>query len=70
MAANNSLSSQAPLLDIQGVARRLNVSSRHIATLEKRGSIPKAIRIGRCLRWNPQSIEEFISNGGRLAGAR
>jgi predicted DNA-binding transcriptional regulator AlpA len=51
------------LLDIREVARRLNVSTRHIATLEKRGLIPPAIRVGRCLRWDPRRIEDFI--GGR-----
>jgi predicted DNA-binding transcriptional regulator AlpA len=53
------------LLDIHEVARRLNVSSRHVATLEKLGSIPEAIRIGRCLRWDPRLIDEFVRGGGR-----
>jgi hypothetical protein len=33
--------------------------------MEKLGSIPKAIRVGRCLRWSPQAIADFILNGGR-----
>jgi predicted DNA-binding transcriptional regulator AlpA len=53
------------LLDIRDVARKLRVSTRHVSTLEKLGSIPKAIRVGRCLRWSPRAIADFILNGGR-----
>jgi predicted DNA-binding transcriptional regulator AlpA len=56
----------ADLWDIHQVAKRLKVSSRHVATLRKRGLIPQAIRVGRCLRWDPRSIDEFIRTGGRV----
>jgi predicted DNA-binding transcriptional regulator AlpA len=62
----NGQDSADHLWDIGQVAKRLNVSTRHVATLHKRGLIPQAIRVGRCCRWDPRLIDEFIRTGGRV----
>jgi predicted DNA-binding transcriptional regulator AlpA len=45
------------------LAKRLSVSRRHIAVMEKRGELPKPLKLGMCLRWDRAEIESWIAAG-------
>ncbi len=54
-----------PLLKIQDVAKRLNVSTstvRNKITAKDWGSVPKpSVTIGRSYRWKKEDLEAFIN---------
>lgn len=52
------------LLDRAALARRLNISTRHLDNLESAGRIgPMPIWLGKAKRFNPVEIERWISAG-------
>lgn len=53
----------AKLLDVQGVADLLNVSSRHVYRLADGGKMPRPIKLGAAVRWSRQTIENWIDAG-------
>ena len=53
----------APLLDVRGLARWLNVSCRQIWRLRDSGALPPAVRLGACVRWDPATIESWVAQG-------
>ncbi len=53
----------AALLDILDVAKRLDCSRNHVANLDKRGALPRPIRIGRLKKWSPSEIDRWITAG-------
>lgn len=51
------------LFDSRALADVLGVSERHLRKLHASGKLPAPIRLGRCLRWSRQLIDEWISRG-------
>lgn len=63
----NPMGNQLPftprLLTAAEVAARLRVP---VSWVRKRGSeIPGTVRLGKYIRWNETSLDEFIAKGGR-----
>lgn len=49
--------------DVKIVREMLDVSSEHVRRFNDAGRMPKAIRLGRALRWDLQIIEQWIGDG-------
>lgn len=58
-AQNNPLAFSAADL-----ARRLDVSLRHLRRLDSAGKLPKPIRLGRSVRWPVAEVENWLRLGG------
>lgn len=63
-------STRPPLLDINGVAERLNVCPRTVDTLLAAGELPPPIRVGRLRRWDAETVEAHLRRTGRRGGTR
>ena len=53
----------AVTLNAKQVAAMLNVSVRQVWRLHTTGWLPKAIRLGNCVRWRRAEIEAFVEAG-------
>ena len=42
------------------VARRLDISERHLWALLSSGRLPRPIRLGRSVRWNAAELREWM----------
>lgn len=51
---------QNGLVDIRRVAQMLGVSSKTVRRMTRRGQLPRAVRIGRQVRWKLADIERYI----------
>ena len=51
------------LLTAGDLARRLKVSLRQVYRLDKSGSLPTSLKIGRCIRWAPAEIDRWLKAG-------
>ncbi len=51
------------LLDVQAVAKLLNVSSRHVYRLSDSGKMPGPIRLGAAVRWDRQALLAWLAGG-------
>lgn len=49
-----------PLIDVKGLAERLNVSVKTIYSMRDRKDAPPAIRVGRNLRWDPADVNDWL----------
>jgi excisionase family DNA binding protein len=58
-ANNNILENDLDLLNIEGAARRLRMSTRNLWDLVHSGSIPY-VRLGRLYRFIPADLEAYI----------
>ena len=56
-------SSEPLALTARDLARLLNVSPRHLATLNATGRLPRPIRLGRSVRWGRDELREWLSAG-------
>lgn len=45
------------------VARLLEISERHLWTLNLTGRVPRPIRLGRSIRWNAAELREWLQAG-------
>jgi predicted DNA-binding transcriptional regulator AlpA len=55
----------APLLSLDDVAATLSVSRRFLERLRAAGKVPKPdFLAGRCPRWKPSTIADWIEGGG------
>lgn len=50
-----------PLLGIDGLAQTLAISRRHAEALLATGQLPAPIRLGRCRRWHPESVDRWLA---------
>ena len=57
-----------PLLSVRAAADLLNVSPRTVYALVERGELP-AIRVGGQIRFVPNTLEEWLRNGGGQTAA-
>jgi predicted DNA-binding transcriptional regulator AlpA len=54
-----------PLLSIDDLARILSCSRRAVERLRSGGKLPPpTMTVGRCPRWTPKLIREWIERGG------
>ena len=53
----------ARLLDVQAVAEMLGVSSRHVYRLADGGKMPRSVKLGGAVRWDRQTITDWIDAG-------
>ena len=51
------------LLDKKEVAKLLNVSARHVSSLQVTGRMPKPVRMGRVVRWRCDEIKAWVEAG-------
>lgn len=51
------------LLDAQELADELRLSLRHVRRLDDTGKLPRAIRLGKSVRWSRAEIEQWIAAG-------
>lgn len=45
------------------VAKLLNVSTRHVATLNSTGRLPRPIHFGRAVRWSVEELKAWLAAG-------
>jgi excisionase family DNA binding protein len=62
-AGKKSPEDRGLLIDVNEVAKLLNVSARHVYRMDEAGAIPKAIRIGAAVRWSLDEIRNWIAAG-------
>ena len=51
------------VIDVKALAALLCVSERHVWRMHDKGALPGCIRIGACVRWRRQDIDEWIRSG-------
>jgi len=54
------------LIDVRGVAERLNCSTRQVWKLASSGRLPAPLRLGRSVKWRESDIDRFITAGCRV----
>jgi len=45
------------------VAKLLNISTRHLWSLNSSGRLPRPIRLGRATRWRAEEIRDWLAAG-------
>jgi predicted DNA-binding transcriptional regulator AlpA len=58
------------LLTTRQLAVYLNVSERHLYRQKVAGKLPRPLRIGKCLRWDPQDFEDWGKDDKNNLGRR
>jgi excisionase family DNA binding protein len=53
----------AAMLDVEGFAGLLRVSTRHVRRLVDAGKCPPPVRLGRVCRWPRPAVEAWIADG-------
>ena len=56
----NDLCKPCPLLTVKDVAQMLQLSTRTIFRLAETGSLPKPLKIGGSVRWQAETIKEYL----------
>lgn len=51
------------LIDVDAVAFELGVSKKHVRQLSQSGRMPRAVKLGRCVRWRRADIDQWILDG-------
>ncbi len=59
-----------PLLTTQELAQLLGVSERHLYRQHAAGKLPRPVRIGRCVRWDPDDFLNMFKNRKEQHGNR
>jgi excisionase family DNA binding protein len=54
---------ESMLLDTKQVAKQLKVSDRTVFAMHTSGEMPKAVRIGRAVRWGRAEIKAWVDEG-------
>jgi predicted DNA-binding transcriptional regulator AlpA len=62
-AAGDRANPSPVMLDVDGFADLLKVSTRHIRRLVDAGKCPQPVRLGRVCRWPRPVVESWIANG-------
>jgi excisionase family DNA binding protein len=45
------------------VAKLLGISKRHLAALNASGRLPRAVRLGRSVRWRADELRDWLAAG-------
>lgn len=48
------------LVDVKALARMLSTSVRSVWRMNSGGKLPRPVRVGRSVRWNVETIREWI----------
>ena len=51
---------QQRLLKVNEVAALLGVSQEHVRRLNDRGAMPRAMKLGRSIRWDRSAVEQWV----------
>ena len=51
------------LVDVKALGRLLSLSVRSVRRLNSGGKVPRPVRVGRSVRWNVETIREWIAQG-------
>lgn len=62
-AGGNRAAPPSGMLDVEGVADLLGVSTRHVRRLVDAGRCPQPVRLGRVVRWPRPAVEGWIADG-------
>jgi excisionase family DNA binding protein len=62
-AAGTRAAPPPAMLDVDGVADLLGVSTRHVRRLVDAGKCPQPVRLGRVVRWPRPAVEAWIADG-------
>lgn len=62
-ATDNRATSSPAMLDVQGFADTLNVSTRTVRRLVDGGKCPSPVRFGRVCRWPRPVVDQWIADG-------
>jgi len=62
-ASGNRATASPVLLDIEGFAGLLGVSTRHLRRMVDAGKAPQPVRLGGCVRWNRETVAAWLSAG-------
>ena len=57
------------LLTVGDLAKRLQISRRQVYRLDKSGSLPASLKIGQCVRWDPEEIARWLKGGAPARSA-
>ncbi len=57
------------LLTAGDLAKRLRISRRQVYRLDKSGSLPASLKIGQCVRWDPEEIARWLKCGAPARSA-
>ena len=60
----------APLLKMEDIAERLQVSRRTIYNYIYTDSIPPPLKFGNCVRWQVEDIDRWIEDAPRVKPGR
>jgi excisionase family DNA binding protein len=52
----------ATLVDAKELASFLGCSEKNVRRLTDKGQIPKAVKVGKLLRWSRQTIEDWLAS--------
>ena len=61
--AATTMPDTSALLDVRQVAMLLGCSARYVYRLADAGKMPRPVKLGSLVRWNRQSVEEWIAEG-------
>ena len=59
----SGVANPAELMAVGELARRLRVSVRQVHRMNKNGLIPRPLKIGTCIRWDPDEISQWLRCG-------
>jgi predicted DNA-binding transcriptional regulator AlpA len=51
------------MVDIDGVARLLDMSKSHVYSLRTQGKLPEGIKLGKARRWSVVELQRWIAAG-------
>ncbi len=51
------------LINVRQVAEMCSIGVETVYRKQRAGEMPAAIRLGRCCRWRPEHINEWIEKG-------
>lgn len=61
---------QSAFMDVKEVAGLLGCSERHVQRLSGGGEMPAPVKLGRLVRWNRATVNQWIADGCPLPPCR
>ncbi len=58
------------LIGIKELAEMLGVSIRHVHRMKASGQLPKAVYVGRSVKYQLGRVQQWIDNGGTRGGLK
>lgn len=62
-AAGTGTATPPVMIDADGFAELLGVSSRHVRRLVDAGKAPQPVRLGGCVRWPRHVVDAWVADG-------